>query len=181
MSRKTSKFVRKRIGQGRVVDGMITFRPNAWLDRIKFSRAYSDESICGDTPSAKIADEAVDLAQLVLHKLINRSVASTDTEPHDLLAHCIGITQIRVLDMGGEGANDAMNRLNSAALSLKRARDRWEQSGEWGLDGPAITDLRDAVEIYESILRGSSPQLMEDAQTIRLDQLKRKMSREVRL
>lgn len=172
MTRKTSKFIRKRITQGRVEGGMVVFKPNAWLARIKFSRDYCDESICGETPSSEIADAAVDHAQLALHRLINRAVAPTETEPHDLLAHCIGVTQIRVLEMGGEGANDAMARLNNAAVGLKRTRDRWELTSQWGLDGPAITDLRDALNIYEVILRGSSPQLMENAQNLRLARVK---------
>ena len=172
MTRKTSKFLRKRIGQGRVEGGFVVFKPNAWLARIKFNRGYDDESIYGETPSSQIADAAIDRAQLALHRLINRSVLPTETQPHDLMAHCIGVTQIRVLDMGGEGANDAMTRLNQAASGLLRARDRWERTSQWGLDGPAITDLRDALQIYEVILRGSSPQLMEDAQNRRLARIK---------
>lgn len=173
MTRKTSKFMRKRNAQGRTLGGIVVCKRNAWLERIKFNRAYDDESICGETPSIKIADTAVANAQLALQKLINRAVEKSDTQPHDLIAHCIGITQIRVLDMGGVNANDAMGRLNLAASALLRARQRWERTGQWGLDGPAITDLHDALDIYEAILRGSSPQLMEDAQMIRLDQVKR--------
>lgn len=172
MTRKTSKFIRKRVGQGRVEGGVVVYRPNAWLEKIMNSRQYEDESICGETPMSQIADAAIDHAQLALHRLINRNVAPTETEPHDLMAHCIGVTQIRVLDMGGEGANDAVTRLNQAAMGLQRARDRWERTSQWGLDGPAITDLRDALSIYEVILRGSSPQLMEDAQNRRLARVK---------
>lgn len=173
MTRKTSKFIRKRITQGRVENGFVVFKPNAWLARIKFSRDYCDESICGETPSREIADAAVAHAQLALQKLINRAVEPEDVDPHDLLSHCIGVTQIRVLDMGGEGANDVMQRLNQAAQSLQRTRDRWERTSLWGLDGPATTDLRDALDIYETILRGSSPQLMENAQVLRLERVKR--------
>lgn len=172
MGKKISKFIRKRITQGRVEGGFVVFKPNAWLARIKFSRDYCDESICGETPSREIADAAVAHAQLALQKLINRAVAQDDVQPHDLLAHCIGVTQIRVLAMGGVGANDAMSRLNQSAQALMRTRDRWEQIGQWGLDGLAITDLRDALDIYEVILRGSSPQQMEDAQVLRLERVR---------
>jgi len=173
VSRKTSKFMRKRTAQGSIIGGILFCKRNAWLERIKFSQAYNNESICGETPSGQIADAAVANAQLALQKLVNRAVEKSNTEPHDLLAHCIGITQIRVLDMGGVNANDAMERLNLAASSLLRTRQRWERTGQWGLDGPAITDLRDALDIYEAILRGSSPQLMENAQMVRLDHVKR--------
>jgi hypothetical protein len=172
MARKTSKFIRKRITQGRMEGGYVVFKPNAWLARIKFSRDYCDESICGETPSSEIADAAMDRANLALHKMINRAVLPEDVQPHDLLAHCIGVTQIRVLEMGGEGANDAMARLNQAATSLLRTRERWERTHQWGLDGLGITELRDAVAIYEVILRGSSPQLMENAQNLRLARVK---------
>lgn len=173
MTRKTSKFIRKRITQGRVQSGHVVYKPNAWLGSIQDSRAYCNESIVGLTPSCEIADAAVANAQLALQKLINSAVAPDDVEPHDMLSHCIGVTQIRVQKLGGADANDVMHRLNQAARALLRTRERWEQRGQWGLDGPAMADLRDAVDIYEAILRGSSPQQMEDAQVIRNVQMKR--------
>lgn len=173
MSRKTSKYIRKRTGQGRVENGGVMFKPNAWVARIGYSRGYCGESIVGEMPTSEIANSAIQNAQMALQKLINRAVESSDIEPHDLLAHCIGITQIRVLDMGGEDANGVMQRLNQAARALLRTRQRWDATNEWGLDGPAINDLRDAIDIYEVILRSSSPNLMEHAQNIRLDQVQR--------
>jgi len=173
MTCKTSKFMRTRIAQGRIENGCVVTKRNAWLSAIKFSRSYDDESIAGEQPSSAIADAAMAHANAALQGFIDRTVKPDDTEPHDLIAHCIGVTQIRVLEMGGVDANNAMTRLNLAAASLLRTRQRWERSSQWGLDGPAITDLRDALEIYEVILRGSSPLLMEQAQTVRLERVKR--------
>lgn len=172
MTRKTSKFMRTRLAQGRIENGFVVTKRNAWLSAIKFSRGYDDESIAGEQPSSAIADAAMERANAALQGFIDRTIKPADTEPHDLIAHCIGITQIRVLDMGGVDANNAMTRLNLAAASLLRSRQRWERTSQWGLDGPAITDLRDALDIYEVILRGSSPMLMEQAQMVRLDRVK---------
>lgn len=170
--RKTSKFMRTRLAQGKIEAGYVVMKRNAWLSAIRFSRGYNDDSIVGEPASNTVADTAVKHANAALQGMIDRTIASADTAPHDLLAHCIGVTQIRVLDMGGVDANNVMQRLNLAVLSLLRTRQRWERTGQWGLDGPAITDLRDAMEIYEVILRGSSPHLMEQAQMVRLDRVK---------
>lgn len=172
MTRKTSKFMRTRLAQGRIENGFVVTKRNAWLSVVKFSRGYDDESIAGEQPSSAIADAAMARANAALQGFVDRTIRPEDTEPHDLIAHCIGITQIRVLDMGGVDANNAMTRLNLAAASLLRVRQRWERTSQWGLDGPAITDLRDALDIYEVILRGSSPMLMEQAQMVRLDRVK---------
>ena len=66
-----------------------------------------------------------------------------------------------------------MDSLNTAAEALQRCRERWEKLGKWGLDGPGLVALREAIDIYEAILRASSPQQMENAQMVRLDQVKR--------
>lgn len=164
--------MRTRLAQGRIENGFVVTKRNAWLSVVKFSRGYDDESIAGEQPSSAIADAAMARANAALQGFVDRTIRPEDTEPHDLIAHCIGITQIRVLDMGGVDANNAMTRLNLAAASLLRVRQRWERTSQWGLDGPAITDLRDALDIYEVILRGSSPMLMEQAQMVRLDRVK---------
>lgn len=110
-----------------------------------------------------------------LDLMMRGQVPGRDTESHDYLTHCVGVAQIRAVDIGGDGANDVIQDLNEAAMALRRARDRWERIGKWGLDGPGLQALPVAVHHYEAILRASSPQQMEHAQTVRLDQLKGKM------
>lgn len=103
-------------------------------------------------------------------------VPSGDEETHDYLCHVVGISQIRVCDIGMEnkdsGGIDAANglllTLNAAAQGLMRARERHAKAGKWGLDGPALEPLRVALDIYETVLNASSAQQMEEAQGVRL-------------
>lgn len=173
MSRKTSPYMRKRLAHGKVHQGIVMFKPNAWLDKLKHSTAYTDESIAGEEPTTKIADKVMADARLSLQKLTDGLVSGGDTDCHDMIAHCIGMAQIRIMDIGGEGASDIIAELNGSAKALHRARERWQRTGKWGLDGPAIHALRYAIDTYEVILRSSSPLQMEHAQHIRLEQVKR--------
>jgi len=110
-----------------------------------------------------------------------------DEETHDYLCHVVGISQIRVCDIGMankdsggiDSANQLLLTLNAAAQGLMRARERHAKAGKWGLDGPALEPLREALDIYETVLSASSAQQMEQAQGVRLrylqmEQAKRK-------
>lgn len=185
MTRKTSKFVRKRKAQGMVIGGHIVFKPNAWLERISHSRGYSGESFAGETPTDQVADGVMARARMALYRLENGQITKDDAEPHDLLAHSIGIAQIRVHDIAAADptpaaiatANELIHRLNDGAMTLSRVRERWEKTSKWGLDGPGIVHLRDSLDIYEEILRASTPRQMEDAQMVRLDKLKKQQAK----
>lgn len=172
MGRKISPYMRKRMAQGKIQHGIVMFKPNAWLERLTFSTAYTDESIIGAEPTTKIADKVMLDARMALQKLTDGLVSGGDTDYHDMLAHCIGMAQIRILDIGGPLANGVMQELNEAAQALHRTRERWQRTGKWGFDGPAMQSIHHAIDLYETILRSSSPLQMEHAQKIRLDQLK---------
>lgn len=114
-------------------------------------------------------------------------VPAGDEETHDYLCHVVGISQIRVCDIGMankasggiDAANELLLTLNAAAQGLMRARERHAKGGKWGLDGPALEPLRGALDIYETVLSASSAQQMEEAQGVRLrylqmEQAKRK-------
>ena len=103
-------------------------------------------------------------------------VPAGDEETHDYLCHVVGISQIRVCDIGManksnggiDAANELLLTLNAAAQGLMRARERHAKAGRWGLDGPAIEPMRGALDIYETVLNASSAQQMEEAQGVRL-------------
>lgn len=171
--KKTSAYARKRRVQGMAAHGYANANQYAWLKVIKTSRPYDDESLLDEVPTDDAADRAIINARLTLKMLTDGTVATDDTDQHDLMAHVIGIAQIRTLDMGGSSANDVLATINTAAAALARCRARWEKLGKWGLDGPGIVAMREAVDIYEAILRASSPKQMERAQMVRLDQVKR--------
>lgn len=114
--------------------------------------------------------------------MLERGLVPTgDEETHDYLCHVVGVSQIRVCDIGmankaGGGidaANELLTTLNAAAQGLMRARQRHAKTGRWGLDGPAIEPLRGALDIYETVLSASSAQQMEQAQGVRPASLQR--------
>ncbi len=171
--KKTSAYARKRRAMGLHAQGHAGANQYAWLKAIKISRPYDNESILDEVPTAEVADKAIINARMTLRMLADGSVQPDDTDQHDLMAHVIAMAQIRTLDIGGAAADAVMDSLNAAAQAMLRCRSRWEKLGKWGLDGPGLVALREAIDIYEAILRASSPQQMENAQMVRLDQVKR--------
>jgi hypothetical protein len=170
--KKTTAYARKRRAAGFSANGHGKLNEYAWLRTIKICRSYDDESILDEVPTGEIATNAIVNARTALQKMLDCAIDPDDTDPHDMLAHVIGMAQIRTLDIGGTGANAFMEILNEAAQALGRARERWQRLRKWGLDGPGIEPMKTAVDIYESILLASSPKQMEHAQMIRLDQVK---------
>ncbi len=175
MSKKTSHYMRKRMSQGKVQGGDVMFKPNAWLERLTYNRPYTDEPLLGAQPTTLISEAAITRASMALWKIKNRLVDDHDTDVHDHIAHFIGVTQIRIFDIGGPVAGEIIEELNKAARAILRARERHERTGKWGLDGPAIGELDYALAIYTEVMRNSSPQQMEDAQGKRLDAVKKEL------
>ena len=123
-------------------------------------------------------------AGMHLDMLVRGLVPAGDEETHDYLCHVVGVSQIRVMDVGlankANGgiatANELLLTLNAAAQGLLRARERHGKTGAWGLDGPAIEALRGSLDIYEEVLRASSAMQMEHAQGARLRALQRQQA-----
>jgi hypothetical protein len=173
MSKKTSHYMRKRMSQGRVQGTEVMFKPNAWLERLTYNRPYTDEPLLGAQPTTLISEAAITRASTSLFKMKNGLVDDNNTDVHDDIAHFIGVSQIRIRDIGGPVAGEIIDELNKAARAILRARERHERTGKWGLDGPAIGELDYALAIYTEVVRSSSPQQMEDAQGKRLDAAKK--------
>lgn len=174
--KKTTAYARKRARQGLPSDPSVLWGRDYGV----WARAIGKQKPFDDSANAHDADTIMANARLQLQRLLDRLVPAGDVEPHDLLAHVVGISQIRALDIGKNSdaqgkqqASDTIQALNEASQGLHRMRARWESSQVWGLDGPAITALKEAMDIYETLLRNSTPQQMEDAQTVRLATLKR--------
>lgn len=57
-----------------------------------------------------------------------------------------------------EAARESVNRFLWAREAINRARERWEQRGQWGLDGPGRGDLVAGIELYSELLHSSTPE-----------------------
>lgn len=174
--RKTSTYARKRALQGLPSDPCVLSGRDytRWAQTVTNSRDYAHESNRADF------DRIMANIRLQMERITSGAVPKDDVEPHDLLAHVIGITQIRLFDIGLAGtdsdkaqANTAIDELNQATHAIKRMRERWQRTGTWGMDGPGIVLVRHAIDTYEAVLSVSTPRQMELAQTRRLAQLKK--------
>ena len=94
--KKTTAFARRRARQGLPASSIVLCAKDyrkPWLTA-NGSRDYSDEANRADF------DRIMLDIRLQLERITSGVVPQDDVEPHDLLAHVVGITQIRVFDIG---------------------------------------------------------------------------------
>lgn len=162
--RKTSPYARKRAHKDH---GTITYRIGDFVvARAKKMLHGVDNVVARCTPyrDNEFFDYKPILLQvhLALEGFINRRIKHDDYQPYNALAFALNEGKARYLDIGGKG-NPAMALLDKAADALGRTLERWHRTGQWGLDGPAIQELKDGVSLYEEVLLASSPNQMHDA------------------
>lgn len=162
--RKLSAYARK---QRRTPTGG-QFNGAEWLNTFQRCRGYTDEPI----PGAFNADGGQTITAARGAALRVRSaydamrtgqIAPDDSEPCDLLAHALGVAWLRGIEIAGPDveANPMLRCLKPAVGAVKRIKARRTQSGKWGLDGPAISEILTGIEVYEEILMNSTPAQME--------------------
>lgn len=62
-----------------------------------------------------------------------------------------------------QDARESVQRFVLAREAINRARERWEQHGQWGLDGPGRGDLVAGIDLYSQLLHDSTPEQMTAA------------------
>lgn len=97
--------------------------------------------------------------RLALQGFLDRTMESEEYKAFDTLVCAVGEAKIRYLDIAGPDC-EPIKLLDKADDALKRAYERWKRSGEWGLDGPAIQALKDAIDLFEEVFLASSPNQM---------------------
>lgn len=164
MSRKMSAYALKRKRRGLSTEaGVLNLSDyTASAHAIRIRQSYADSGL------QDVATSAENLVRIALAKLLDHAVATDDCEPHDLLAHAIGVATIRALQIHGSAeGNPALPTLNAGANALRRVRARWDQTNRWGVDGPGRVELTDAINLYADILQQSSPAQMQSACDLR--------------
>lgn len=166
MTRKTSAYARKmrRQPQGG------TFNGAQWINTIQRCREYTSEPIPGSwlPGGGETASAAVGAALRVrsaYDSIKQGLISSGDFEPHDLLAHAMGVSWLRAIDIAGEDedSNPMLPILRKATDALRRMADRAVKSGKWGFDGPGLLEVAEGIDLYEEILMASSPAQMTEA------------------
>lgn len=164
--RKTSAYARRRRREGKSVEpGVMPLAEfSRWQHEIRIRQSYGDGGL------EEVAMQASNLTLVALTKFLEHSVKPDDYEPHDALAHAIGVATLRAIEIhGGTEGNPALQILDAGRDALLRTRQRWEQTKQWGLDGPARQQLSDAVDVYQEILMASSPLQMQKACDLRYE------------
>lgn len=128
---------------------------NAMFKVIQGSRAYADAN-------PKAATLIMNKMRMALQRLSDALTPPDDIQDHDELMHGLAVALVRGHEIGGTD-NPCTEPLMAGVKALQRASERRGRTGRWGLDGPGIQELRQAVGIYEEILMASSPKQMQKA------------------
>ena len=164
--RKTSAYARKMRRQPERAQ----FSGAEWINTFQRCRGYTDEPIPGawnpDGGQTVTAANGAALRIRAAYDVIKTAtVAPDDMEPHDLLAHAVGVAWLRAIDIAGHdtGKNPMLPILKLGADAIQRLGESRRRTGAWGFDGPAIQQVADALDVYEEILMKSSPLQMASA------------------
>ena len=75
------------------------------------------------------------------------------------LADAINVSMVRAEQIGPQ----AIDMLGLARDAMVRTAKRFADTGRWGFDGPAITEVTDAVDFYDQLLQLSTPLQMHES------------------
>jgi hypothetical protein len=116
--------------------------------------------------STVIAPDLADAVMLRAHAAfdeLRNARAKEELTAHSLM-HILADT-INTAMVRAEAINPAIeSMLNLAVEAMQRADDRQATCGHYGFDGPGLQAIREALDIYEEILRHSSEKQMIDAE-----------------
>lgn len=154
--RKTSLYMRKR--RALINDGVMAVKNPLHL--MWQCRTFNDED--GTDKNAQFTIKLVFDAYDRMCKS-----ASIDADDFDYLAHAVGVTEVRIQEMGGD-KTVALAVIKDANAGLTRARNRYLKWDKLELDKQAITHVGEALDMYKMVLLESSPRLMANAVETRL-------------
>lgn len=159
--KKTTAYARKRRHAGTAFNGA------EWMNTINRVRPYDDAPLPGFFETKDAAHKSEVVVRQALQSLLD-CVAPDDTEhAHDALAHALGVTVIRALQIQPID-NPMLPVLQAGTDAVTRAIVRYEATGAWGLDGVGRSALLDAIDLYATVLHMSSPAQMTKATDERL-------------
>ena len=139
-----------------------TYNAAAWLNALTKCRAYSDELLPGaiaKVPSFEAIRALIVDTRMAFERIKSGSGTSND---YDVLIVALGEAKIRYAQIAGND-NPAVDVLDTADAALLRTRIRWDKTGVWGFDGPALAEIADGLDLFEEVATNSSPMQMHNA------------------
>lgn len=176
MSRKTTPYARNRAARARhQATHPVSDDKRAWLAAIERSRPFDDEPVVPGLTEATggNAVAAAIMVRTALDDLLAHRVEPEDTRAADLVSHAIDMAHIRALQIQPDDDNPALPTLLAAKAVMHQVRQRRVRVGAWGLAGPEREPLLAAIDIYEDVLKASSPHQMAKAVDIRREALRK--------
>lgn len=160
--RKTSLYMRKRLAQINPDGCLVKKHPMAVL---RECRQFNDE--LGTDANAK---DAMGMVFAAFDRMC--SGVSTETDDFDCLAHAVGVTEVRAVDIAGIGSNPILDAIKPANEALQKCKNRYLKWGKFEVLEQEVKSIREALDLYEMVLLESSPRQMADATTMRMKMLK---------
>lgn len=160
--RKTSIYMRKRRTQINQDGYLVKKHPMAVL---RECRPFNGES--GTDANAR---DALGIVFAAFDRMCNG--VSTETNDFDYLSHALGVAEIRAVEIAGTESNPLLELIAPANAVMQRCKARYLKWGKFELYSHDVTQLRDALDVYETILIDSSPRQMADATKTRMVVLK---------
>lgn len=156
--RKTSAYARKRAHLGPIV----TFNGAEWMNTINRVRSNSEAPPHAFLGNAEAAMRSEVVVRKALQSLLDCTLPDDPEHEHDVLAHALGVSLIRALQIKPLD-NPMLPILKSGTAALKRAINRYSNARKWGIDGEGRIALMEAIDLYAQILHMSSPAQMDKA------------------
>ncbi|MGQ3055366.1 MAG: hypothetical protein ACT6S0_26555 [Roseateles sp.] len=122
--------------------------------------------------SSAIADDIMTKLHSALGDL---KAGSTDDDLFDRLAAAINVGVVR--------AEQIHQRCVAPMLAARDALIRCDEirgrHGRYGFDGPGLAAMAEGLEVYEEMVRNSTPQQMREAMTASIARMRRQVSQSI--
>lgn len=103
--------------------------------------------------------EIVEPIRVALQSLLDGTAADKE---YQRVASALNMAAIRTEQIAGN--DDAVQVLQAASHAMLDCLRIKHAHGRYGLTGPAREAIKDGIDLYETILRGSTPRQMYDAE-----------------
>lgn len=103
--------------------------------------------------------EIVEPIRVALQSLLDGAAADKE---YQRVASALNMAAIRTEQIAGNDA--AVQVLQAASFAMADCLRIRQEHGRYGLTGPAREAIKEGIDLYETILRGSTPRQMYDAE-----------------
>ena len=174
--RQAERAARRKPGRARDTEHHKLIAACSFLEQITISRVSDGEPIPGDASVlAEYAQERLLESINNVRGALERLTRHATDELFDALVihQALGIARVRAVQIGGETDNPALPYLDAGQQAMEAVHERHQRTGKWGFAGPERQAAFDGVDVYEELMRASSPQQRSAAMNEYEAQLKR--------